>query len=93
MSDQNIENMLSQLIRMVGTMQADLQEMKRDQQEMKLDQQEMNTRLDKIEVKQEEQHKEILERFERLERDQDFIWEKTVKNERDLGNMKRQLNS
>lgn len=119
MSESNIENMLSQLIRMVGTIQTNLEEMKQDMDEMKQDmdemkreqlemkreqlemkreqlemkqvQHEMQVKLDEIETKGEERHKEILARFKALEQDQDFIWEKTARNEREIGNIKRQL--
>lgn len=104
MVESNIENMLSQLIKMVGSLQSDVQEMKREQQEMKREQQEMKkeqqemkqtqysmqTRLDELEMKAETRHNEVVERFKSLERDQDFIWEKTVRNEREIGNIKRQ---
>lgn len=103
--------MLSQLIRMVESIQstqqemlAEIQIMKTDQQEMKAeiqsiktDQQEMKedlsmkSQIENLEVKQEERHKEILDRFKSLENDQDFIWEKTARNEREIGNIKRQL--
>ena len=35
MNEDKMENMLSQLIRMVGNIQSDLQEIKQEQQEMK----------------------------------------------------------
>ncbi|USK54725.1 hypothetical protein LIS82_24825 [Cytobacillus solani] len=79
-------------------MKQDMQEMKRDQQEMKQDMQEMKQdqqglhfKIEKMETKSEERHQEILARFKVLENDQDFIWEKTARNERDLANIKRQL--
>ena len=85
MNDDKIENMLSQLIKMVGNIQS-------EQQEMKQVQQDMQTKLQDLEAKGEERHKEILDRFKALEIDQDFIWEKTARNEREIGNIKRQLN-
>ena len=98
MNDDKIENMLSQLIKMVGNIQSEQQEMKQAQQEMKQAQQEMKqvqqdmqSKLQDLEAKGEERHKEILDRFKALETDQDFIWEKTARNERELGNIKRQL--
>jgi hypothetical protein len=98
-----IEDMLSQLIRMVGKlseeqqeMKIDQQEMKMDMQEMKLDQQEMKNeqlniklRLGEIEERSEKRHEQIIDRFQTFERDKDFIWEKTVRNEREIGNLKR----
>ena len=100
-----IENMLSQLIRMVGNIQSEQQEMKQELQGIKQelqgvkqelvgvkqDQQDMQGKLQDLEVKGEERHQEVLDRFKALENDQDFIWEKTARNERDIGNIKRQL--
>jgi chromosome segregation ATPase len=100
-----IENMLSQLIRMVGNIQSEQQEMKKELQGMKQEQQEMKQeiqgikqvqqdmqgKLQDLEVKGEERHQEVLGRFKALENDQDFIWEKTARNEREIGNIKRQL--
>ncbi|MEK5389665.1 hypothetical protein NSQ59_04665 [Margalitia sp. FSL K6-0131] len=112
MNGEKIENMLSQLIRMVGSIQstqqemkaeiqimktdqhemnADFQSIKIDQQEMKADLKSMKSQIENLDIKQEERHKEILDRFKSLENDQDFIWEKTARNEREIGNIKRQL--
>ena len=129
MNEDKIENMLSQLIRMVGNIQSEQQEMKQVQQDMqgrlqgmeskmqdmdgklqdmegklqgmegKLQKygnnsklQDMESKLQGIEAKGEERHQEVLGRFKALEIDQDFIWEKTVRNEREIGTIKRQLN-
>ncbi|MCQ6280016.1 hypothetical protein [Bacillus sp. EB600] len=84
MNDDKIENMLSQLIKMVGNIQS-------EQQEMKLVQKDMHNKLQDIETRGEERHKEIVDRYKSLENDQDFIREKTARNEREIGNIKRQL--
>lgn len=47
----------------------------------------------KEKVKNEERHQELLGRFKLLENDQDFIWEKTVRNEREIANIKAQLSN
>ena len=105
MNEDKMENMLSQLIRMVGSIQSDIQEikqeqqeikqeqqeMKREQQEMKRVQQEMQSKLQELEVKGEERHQEVLDRFKALEIDQNFVWEKTARNEREIANIKGQL--
>ncbi|WP_163142405.1 hypothetical protein [Bacillus sp. 22-7] len=98
MNEAKMENMLAQLIKMVGSLQSDMQEMKKEQQEMKQEQQGMKQEqqgmkqeLQKLETKSDQRHQEILEHFKVLERDQDFIWEKPARNERDIGNIKRQL--
>jgi len=112
MSDDKIENMLSQLIKMVGNIQFEQQEMKLVQKDMQnrlqnlearmqgletkvqgleTRMQGLETRMQGLETKEEEHHKELLARFTSLENDQDFIWEKTARNEREIGNIKRQL--
>jgi peptidoglycan hydrolase CwlO-like protein len=105
MNEGKIETMLSQLIKMVGNSQAeqqemkqDLQEMKREQHEMKIDvheikqhQKNMQEKLQELETNGEERHKEIVARFTAIETDQDFIWEKTAKNEREIAQIKGQL--
>jgi FtsZ-binding cell division protein ZapB len=112
MNEDKMENMLSQLIRMVGNIQSDLQEikqeqqeikqeqqemkreqqeMKREQQEMKRVQQEMQSKLQDLALKGEERHQEVLDRFKALEIDQNFVWEKTARNEREIANIKGQL--
>ena len=98
MNEDKIENMLSQLIRMVGNIQSEQQEMKQVQQDMQGKLQDMDSKLQDldgklqdIEAKGEERHQEVLGRFKALEIDQDFIWEKVVQNEREIGNIKRKL--
>ena len=98
MNEDKMENMLSQLIRMVGNIQSDLQEIKQEQQEVKHElqeikqvQQNMQNKLQELELKGTERHQEVLDRFKALEIDQNFIWEKTVQNEREIANIKGQL--
>lgn len=119
MKEERVESMLSQLITMVGSMQAEQQGMKNEFNEMKSEiksmkseikgmnseikelrlelsevmqnQQRMESKLEQFEIKTEKRHEEIMERFKSLERDQDFIWEKTARNEREIGNIKRQI--
>lgn len=73
-------------------MKQDMQEMKQDLREVKHDQQGLHVKVEKLETKSEEQHQEIVARFKALEKDQDFIWEKTARNERDLAHIKRNSN-
>ena len=58
---------------------------------MKRVQQDMQSKLQELELKGEERHQEVLDRFKALEIDQNFIWEKTVRNEREIANIKGQL--
>jgi hypothetical protein len=62
MNDDKIENMLLQLIKMVGNIQS-------EQQEMKLVQKDMQNKLHDLETKGEERHKEIVDCFKSLEND------------------------
>ena len=83
MNEDKMENMLSQLIRMVGNIQSDLQEieqqeMKREQQEMKRVQQDMQNKLQELEVKGEERHQGSHLRLLKL------IRKETVWNEREI---------
>jgi predicted nucleic acid-binding Zn-ribbon protein len=112
MNEGKIENMLSQLIRMVGNIQSEQQEMKQVQQDMQgklqnmenklqdmdnkikdmdIKLQEIDSKLQGLEAKGEERHQEVIDRFKALEIDQNFIWEKTVRNEREIANIKGQL--
>ena len=105
MNVDKIENMLSQIIRMVGSIQSEQQEMKHElqgmkqtQQEMKQElqemkqvQQDMQSKLQDIEAKGEERYQEVLDRFKALEIDRNFIWEKTVRNEREIATIKGQF--
>jgi len=80
----NIEDMLSQLNTMVASIQVEQKEMKRVQQEMQ-------NKIEEIETKAEERHKEILDQLTALKHDQDFIWEKTVRHEREIHAIKMKL--
>jgi hypothetical protein len=51
----------------------------------------MLSQLQDLQEKGEERHQEVLDRFKALEIDQNFIWEKTVRNEREIANIKGQL--
>jgi predicted nucleic acid-binding Zn-ribbon protein len=83
-NEEKIESMLSQLIKMVGNIHT-------EQKEMKQDQKNMQQKLQELEKKAEERHKEILERFTAIETDQDFIWAKTARNEREIAHIKGRL--
>ena len=94
----NIEDMLSQLITMVAAIQVEHKEMKQalegmhqEQKEMKRVQQEMHHKIDEKEAKAEEHHKEILDQLTAFKHDQDFIWEKTVRHEREIHAIKMKL--
>jgi GTP-binding protein EngB required for normal cell division len=102
-----LEGMMSQLITMVGNLHNSMSDMQKDMKEMQKDMKEMQTvqkehgqkfesielKMDKMETKNEFRHQEVLNQIKRLEKDQDFIWEKAVRNERELEIMKRTLES
>ncbi|CEG28728.1 hypothetical protein [Bacillus sp. B-jedd] len=79
-----IEDMITQLVGMVAKTNSLQQEM---QQDMKA------IREDFVAEKQKnaERHEEVVGRLKSLELDQDFIWEKTARNERELEVLKRRL--
>jgi chromosome segregation ATPase len=101
-----MEGILSQLVTMVGNLHTVQEEMlktlksfdskisfleeKASFAETRFDA--LESRLDNIEAKNDLRHGEIIERFKRLELDQDFIWEKAVRNERELELLKRRMN-
>ncbi|MDT0162918.1 hypothetical protein [Bacillus sp. AG4(2022)] len=51
----------------------------------------IEARMDATDAKIDGHHKEVMDRFNRLELDQDFIWEKAARNERELELIKRRL--
>jgi rubrerythrin len=85
-----IEDMLSQLIHMVGTMKAEQEEMKADLGTVKREQGELKDTVNILKRDNEHAHKEMLETLKSLESDQDFIWQKAVKNERDIARYVKQ---
>ncbi|THG90164.1 hypothetical protein AJ85_12245 [Alkalihalobacillus alcalophilus ATCC 27647 = CGMCC 1.3604] len=113
-----IEDMLSQLIHMVGTMKAEQEEMKSeitgmkseitgmkseitgvkseitgikaDLGTVKREQGELKDTVNILKRDNEHAHKEMLETLKSLESDQDFIWQKAVKNERDIARYVKQ---
>ncbi|WP_102262671.1 hypothetical protein [Mesobacillus jeotgali] len=95
-----LEGMMSQLITMVGNLQNSMSDVQKDMKEIQNVQKEhgkkcesIELRIDKMETKNELRHQEVLNQIKRLEKDQDFIWEKAVRNERELEIMKRTLES
>ncbi|MBT2692116.1 hypothetical protein [Bacillus sp. ISL-55] len=96
----NLHNSMSDMQKNMDGMQKDMKEMQKDMKEMQTVQKEhgqkfesIELRMDKMETKNELRHQEVLNQIKRLEKDQDFIWEKTVRNERELEIMKRTLES
>lgn len=116
MSNGNMEEMLSQLIRMVGTLNNEFQEMKSEQQsikaelqevkseqqsikaeiqEIKLEQQSIKAELKEIkerqiqfEVQTKDLFDEVLRAIHSIKADQDYIFIKTVRNEREIEKLK-----
>ncbi|MFT9600776.1 hypothetical protein [Mesobacillus sp.] len=103
----NLHNSMSDMQKDMKEMQKDMKEMQKDMKEVQKDMKEVQTvqkehgqrfesielRMDKMETKNEFRHQEVLNQIKRLEKDQDFIWEKAVRNERELEIMKRTLES
>lgn len=96
-----MENMLTNLIKIVGTLSNEFQGMKEEMREMKVEIKEM--KVDMQEMKQEIQTvKSDMEGVKKeqvatnrilidIRADQDHIWEKAVKNERELAKLKSHL--
>ena len=118
MSNGKSEEMLSQLIRMVGTIQptieglkseiteikadiggikSEITEMKSDIGEIKCEQksireelQELRYRQAQFELKSENRHQEVMRAIHSLKADQDYIFQKTIRNEREIEKLKNQ---
>lgn len=63
-------------------MKKDILEMKAEIQEIKAEQKIMNNRMDKLEMK-------VEQGFRTLKADLDFIWEKTIRTEREVEKLRR----
>ncbi|WP_407272158.1 hypothetical protein [Radiobacillus sp. PE A8.2] len=79
-----IESMITQLVSMVGNIQNQQQDIIR-----RLDR--MTETPDNIEQKRETHHNEINKHMQVLKADQDFIWEKAARNEREIARIKSKL--
>lgn len=88
-----LEGMMSQLITMVGNLHNSMSDMQTVQKEHGQKFETIVLKMDKMETKNELRHQEVLNQIKRVEKDQDFIWEKAVRNERELEIMKRTLES
>lgn len=95
---ERIEEMLTQLIQVVGNMNSSQHRMEArlDSVETKLGSVEarldtMDTRLDSMETQNQESNQTILNQLKQLEVDQDIIWEKLSKGEREIEKIKRRL--
>ncbi|MFJ5714086.1 hypothetical protein [Neobacillus sp. NPDC093127] len=89
-----MEEMLAGLISMAGNMNQKLQSMDQEQQTMR---QEMQTMRQEMQSFAQEQHSmktditDIKNILADMQADQDHIWEKAAKNERELAKFKRHL--
>ncbi len=66
----------------IREMKKDILEMKAEIQEIKAEQKIMNNRMDKLEMK-------VEQGFRKLKADLDFIWEKTIRTEREVEKLRR----
>jgi hypothetical protein len=88
-----MEDMLSNLITMVGNLNQQFQEMKMEMNEMKNDHQEMKNEQILMRSDNERQFAKIHKTLAEIRSDQDYIWEKAVRNEREIAKLKGQLQS
>ncbi|MDN3017892.1 hypothetical protein PH210_16985 [Paenibacillus sp. BSR1-1] len=93
-----MEEMLSSIISIVGNINQQLQEMKIEQQvmkkeqhKMKNDQQGMRKELAAMDSKNEAKITEILNIVTDIRAEQEHIWEKSARNERELAKLKFHL--
>ncbi|MDR6121285.1 septation ring formation regulator EzrA [Bacillus sp. SLBN-46] len=75
-----MENMLTNLIKIVGTLSNDFQVMKQELQDVKKD-------VEEVKKEQAVTNRILTD----MRADQDHIWEKAAKNERELAKLKRHL--
>jgi hypothetical protein len=94
-----MEEMIGQLVGMVAKtsslqleMQRDMREMQSDMKEMQSDLKVMRADFETEKQKNADRHDEIVGRLKSMEIDQDYIWEKTARNEREIEVLKRRLN-
>ncbi|MGD7023442.1 hypothetical protein ACQCVK_12650 [Rossellomorea vietnamensis] len=52
----------------------------------------LNVMVGHMKVENEQRHKEIVTKLENLELDQEYIWEKAVRNEREIARIVKQRN-
>jgi hypothetical protein len=53
----------------------------------------MHSKQDAMEAKNEERHEDLTKQLKQLEMDQDFIWEKAVRAEREIEKIKKRLDN
>jgi predicted nucleic acid-binding Zn-ribbon protein len=95
-----MEDMLSKLITLVGNLNQQFQEMKNDMHELKsymIDMKnyhlEMKNEQMQMRSDNEKQFTKIHKTLAEIRSDQDYIWEKAVRNEREIAKLKGQLQS
>lgn len=102
---ERMEDMLSKLITMVGTLNQQQQEtknemlslknemqgLKNEMQDMKKEQQEMKNDQLIMRIENERQFTEVHKTLTDIRLDQDHIWEKVVRNERELAKLRGHL--
>lgn len=103
MSNGKTEEMLTQLIQIVGAIQSEIQGMKAEIKGMKAEIQgikaeikeikteirEIKERQDEYEMKNEERYDELMRAINTIKADQDYIWQKAVRNEREIDKLKK----
>ncbi|MGP4064465.1 hypothetical protein ACTWPF_06030 [Oceanobacillus sp. M65] len=100
-----MENTLSQIITMLGnvmeeqtamktdqaTMKEELTTLKDMQAAMKADQATMWKEITAMKEENKEQHTEVMDKLKTIEADQEHIWEKAARNEREFARFKNQF--
>ena len=88
---ERMEDMLANLIRMVGDMKREQLETRQEIKEMKQDQKATREDIARLRLENEKHHNEISSRISSIELDHEHTWEKTVHNEREISKLKKKL--
>jgi len=88
---ERMEGLLTQLVAMVGhtNTRMDQMEARMDQMEARMGQMDarmdkMDARMDRMEENSARRHDELLYELRLIKIDQDFVWDKAVRNEREI---------
>jgi uncharacterized protein Yka (UPF0111/DUF47 family) len=83
-----IQDMVTELIRIVGNTNAAIEELRSDVKELKVEVNAIEVKVNAIEVKVDENHQKVMYELKLLRNDLDFLQTKTTHNERDIYRIK-----
>jgi regulator of replication initiation timing len=88
---ERIEDMLSNLITMVGSINSKLQSSLEEQAAMRSDISAIQKEQSAMRSEMETRHSEIMDKLKIIQADQDYIWEKSARNEREIAKIKNRV--